>query len=253
MIGFIINYNKLYVLKRCLNSLKEVCSKIYIIDNASDYIPLLNFYKSIENSNIKIIYNSKITDPDDLDSLGYYINKYKDDEFYLVTDSDIELLYPELAINAYKTLFKHYPDVNCIGPQLKIDNIPDNYPAKSFVLQIHQYFYNQKPCCINNIYFLFKRIDTTLAIYRTDKKWERLDDNSIRVFYPFNAIHLDWYITPNNMTIDQKYYLKHNKNNKTSHWSGSWYDKSYLFFNGVNIWEVKGSLTNYKPVRLYLK
>ncbi len=253
MVGFIINYNKLEVFKRCLKSLEPILEKIYIIDNASDYKPLLEYYEKIKSYKIQIIHNSPIKEPYHLEALRYYIEKYKYGDYYLVTDSDIELLYPELAIKAYVKILKKFERINCVGAQLKIDNIPDDYPAKDSVLAIHSYFYNTKPYKYDNIYYRVAKIDTTLAVYRTEEEWKRLEDMSIRCYYPFNALHLDWYITPQNMTEDQRYFLERSKNSKVSHWLGRYYRKSPYKYIPRTIWEVKGSPYDYKPVKILLK
>ncbi len=57
---------------------------------------------------------------------------------YVVTDCDIDLsaARPE-ALEVYNELLDQFPDVACVGPMLRIEDIPPSYPLFNHVMNRH--------------------------------------------------------------------------------------------------------------------
>ncbi|WMJ74715.1 hypothetical protein RCC89_16295 [Cytophagaceae bacterium ABcell3] len=230
---YIISYNRLNVLKETIQSFLPFVdySDLIIIDNTSDYQPLLDYYQTLKDRGTKIFYNQKLEHANDLNSVSKFIdpeNKRRQCKYYVVTDPDISLK----GVN--KDFFKicryfldNYPEVNIVGPMLKIIDIPEEYPAREFVWKRHvDQFWHKEPSQEiifgKTVYFQPAKIDTTFGMLRAEKTYTRLL-TGVRLYAPYEALHLDWYITPKSMTKDQQDYSKKMGNNKISHWSGQYF------------------------------
>ena len=236
---FIISYNRLEVLKESLTYFKKVfaCQNIYLIDKGSDYRPLIDYYNELVKEGMHIIYsNPMISGPDGpggLNDLHIEINKYKDKyDYYAVTDPDISLEgFDEDILNVYAQLLDHHPEIDIVGPMLKIDDIPEKYPPREWCFKRHvEQFWHKKPEKIelNNkdIYFQKAKIDSTFGLMRATTSFVRLLDG-IRVYAPYEAKHLDWYILPTAITKDQQHYMD-NSNPLISNWGAKQYKKTPL-------------------------
>ena len=180
------NFNRLTYLKEQINWLEKCGMRnIIIIDNQSTFIPLIEFYDSL---NYKIIRCQK--------NNGYLslwfnniFNKVKND-FYIYTDSDvvgssscpndfIEFFYENLLV---------INNLDKIGFGLKLENISNE---KNSIYNIKK---NENKFWINKYYNsnIFKAsIDTTFALYKPNVYggyWL----NSGRTDYPYLADHLPW-------------------------------------------------------------
>ena len=231
---YLISYNRITVLKDTLESLIRFIpyQDIIIIDNGSDQQELLNFYDELRLKGVKVIKNKKIKQADDLNDLGDIIdeeNRARDCKYYIVSDPDISLrdVSPDF-LEICKYFLDHFEAIDIIGPMLKIIDIPANYPARELAWKKHtEQFWHKKPLVATvsdkKVYYQFATIDTSFGMLRSEKKFRRKLEG-IRLYDPYEAYHLDWYITPENMTGDQEYYLRSMRKNKISHWSSK-----YLF------------------------
>ena len=122
---------------------------------------------------------------------------------------------------------------------LKINDIPDDYYNKECAIKGHSsQFWNK-----NKEEFLYKGktikylncpIDTTFQLLSTKnipKKFPH--SNCIRVCQPYEAKHLDWYITPNNITACNIY--SYFTNTKISHWNNNkWLEVKKYYNTNIN-------------------
>lgn len=206
---FIISYNRLSYLIGIIGRLEEMGYKnIKIIDNASTYPPLLDFYDQTsyevfrmkENLGHMVFWKSDIFD------------SYRKD-LYVVTDPDILPVEdcPADFMKAFYNLLKKYPRIKKAGFSLKIDDIPKNallYDAVNKWERNYQFFKIpwEKACSSD--------IDTTFALYLPDS----LDISrrflvAIRTQCPIEARHLPWYKTlDDNNTDEDKFYNEHKTN-----------------------------------------
>lgn len=151
---FIISYNRLEVLKESLTHFRKVFlpENIYLIDKGSDYAPLINYYSELKDLGMNVIYSDPmISGPDGpggLNDLHIEIDKYKDKyDYYAVTDPDISLEGCDKDIlSVYSQLLDNYPEIDIVGPMLKIDDIPEEYPPREWCYRRHvDQFWSNKP------------------------------------------------------------------------------------------------------------
>ena len=216
---FIITCDRLEVLKESIQSYHD-CIKtpfeIVIIDFGSTYKPTLEYLKGLEQEKVKVYREKKISRKDDLNNSSGIIQDYFKDRpasNYVVTDPDIALENTSGdVLEVYAHLLENFPETPVVGPMLRTDDLPDHYPMKEGVIRWERKI-NSKP--INTIQykgkiikFILTRIDTTFGMNRAGTLWRR-SRGAFRVLPPYMAKHLNWYVDPDNLTQDQKYYREH--------------------------------------------
>ena len=119
------NFNRLTTL-RLLTETLTACgyTNIYILDNASTYPPLLEYYKTCpftvfhlnQNLGFKALWESPL-------------KKRFCNDYYIYTDSDVipSDYCPKDFIDYFFKELKKHPFARKIGFSLRIDNIPDSY------------------------------------------------------------------------------------------------------------------------------
>lgn len=217
----IINYNQLFYLKKLISFLLiRGYNNIIIIDNHSDYLPLLNYYETLDKSRITVDYQ--------MDNLGHLVlfkkknllDKYTNDGYYVLTDADIipnHKLRNNFVLDLIKVMEKKHFNISKVGFALRIDNIPDFYPLKNKVLDWETKFWKKK---LKSDKLMFRAaIDTTFALYKPFYKsyfYQNEFISAIRIAGDFECEHGGWYIDPDNMTDEQKHYF--NSSNSSSSW-----------------------------------
>ncbi len=205
------NYNRIIYLQKLIDWLEKAeMRNIYIIDNASTYPPLLDYYKNTKHIVIQLKAN-----------IGYKalwdtsIHLWFKGLPYIYTDPDI-LPIAECPLDAVKFLqdtLNKYKDITKVGFGLQLDDIPDYYPNKSDVIKWEIKFWDE-PISEN----LYKAdIDTTFALYRANsvkQQWGK----TLRTRGKYMARHLPWYENPDTVTEEELFYRKETV------WS-SWYPK----------------------------
>lgn len=237
---FIISFNRVFVLKRALKSFQKFFKNqhIYIIDKGSDYTPLLEYYLELQKAGINIIYSTPMLSgadgPGGLNDIHIEIDKFKDDfQFYAVTDPDISIENCDTDfLSTLSEMLDAMPEIDIAGPMLKIDDIPEEYPAREFCFTRHvEQFWHKAPksIFINNkdVYYQEAPIDSTFGLLRSATTFKRLL-NGVRLYNPYEGLHLDWYITPDTITDDQKNYMD-KSNQNVSHWGARLFKEQPLF------------------------
>jgi hypothetical protein len=110
-----------------------------------------------------------------------------------------------------------FEDVECVGPMLTIADVPRSYPLFNRVMQRHvEQFWGREPewAQLRNgsIAYLRCPIDTTFAVHRVGSAFRRLK-HGLRVYHPYEAKHLDWYLSKEEPT---KY--RETSSPEISHW-----------------------------------
>ena len=178
---------------------------IIIVDNNSDYQPLLEYYKSLKYQNVQVAYlgiNSC------LNGVGYLLGKLKKTDKYIVTDSDL-LPYAETPLNIIshlKKLLDKYPAYNHIGPSLEINDIPQSNILRERIVQHESQYWPPLAKKINEE-VLIAPIDSTFAMYRITSNFF-LRYPALRTDRPYTLKHLDWYLNKENPTDEMTYYIK---------------------------------------------
>ncbi|MBN2166276.1 MAG: hypothetical protein JW717_08385, partial [Marinilabiliaceae bacterium] len=136
------NYNRLDYLKKQIAWLENAGMKnIYIIDNASTYPPLLDYYKNCPYTIFKLTKNVGHTALWDTHIYLWFKNQY-----YILTDPDV-IPVEECPLNAVEHFYKlleRYPEITKVGFGLKINDLPDHYNRKQEVIEWESKFWQNE-------------------------------------------------------------------------------------------------------------
>lgn len=200
----ICNFNRLGYLKRMIASLRgRGYSNIVIIDNASTYPPLIDYYSN--ECDCQVIYLDKNWGHTALWDSGI-INQFNAD-YFVYSDPDLVFAEtcPDDILLLMLSVLKKHPSVDKIAASLKIDDIPDQYSLKDKVLENEMRFYDKMAfgCYIADV-------DTTFALYTPHASAAyHEDDFTLRTPPPYVMKHLPWYQI--NETDEDRYYKNHKR------------------------------------------
>ncbi len=206
------NFNRLDFLRQLLAWLEKAGMKrIFVIDNASTYPPLLEFYKTSK-------YPVFILDENVGHRAFWHTNfalLFKN-QHYVLTDPDVVPV-EECPLNAIEYFYKlldKYPKITKVGFGLKVDDLPDYYSRKMEVIAWEEQWWK------NEIEpGVFKaNIDTTFALYKP-KTWHQQPGKTLRTGPPFWLRHLPWYINEENLSNEEIFFRR------TASKISSWLDK----------------------------
>ena len=200
----IISYNRGRMLKKVIASYRRQSwpTEIVVHDNGSDDEETLDTLRNFEREGVRIFRRPPIQSADELNLVDETVTEsYRDRQAspYAVTDYDVDLSDAhQAAITVYLGLLASFPNAECVGPMLKISDISRSYPLFNLVMNIHiDYFWGQDPLWTvvagRRVAYLPAPIDTTFAIHRAGAPFRRLK-KGLRVYAPFEARHLDWYL-----------------------------------------------------------
>jgi len=204
---FVISYNRAAFLRRSIASYRRMEKPVEIIvhDNGSDDPETLRALEDIQRAGGIVYNNPPIRHPDELNGVNHSISDYfknwSEPSRYVVTDCDIDLSIADTsALDVYDELLDRYTAVQCVGPMLRIRDIPRNYPLFRRVTASHiDQFWHRRPEWVDlsqgRVATIEAPIDTTFALHRAGEPFHRLE-SARRVYYPFEAQHLDWYVGP---------------------------------------------------------
>lgn len=205
-------FNRLTWPKALCERLSDEGCEVILIDNGSVYPPLLEWYKICP---YKIHYLPNHYGHRSLWQSNI-IDQYKD-EYYLVTDHDLDLSgVPEGFIDILLEGLKL--DVVKSGLSLRIDDLPDNGYTKQVAEWEKKFWETEKTGM-----FYYSDVDTTLAVYARERV--PLDDSdkffrAVRADKPYEARHMPWYNTPENITKEEEFYMDNVKRNV--YWTGKY-------------------------------
>lgn len=225
---FVISYNRPSFLKRCVEALAlEERLEIIIVDNKSKRELVNSFGQKTlimkENFGHKVVWSdgfNKIV----LEYFGYDLNNQP----YIVTDCDIIVPSKVNWLDVLLRGMEKYPQYNKFGLGLNTRHIPESNKQKAQIIQHEtKNIYRKK---IGDVNFYEAPVDTTIALYRAgytkysiwgnDSELEFTGEcKSVRTFAPYEAIHLTWQMTPEEIAGEenQNYIATINKN--STHWS----------------------------------
>lgn len=214
---FIISYNRLNYLKQLIEWLtKKGFENINIIDNNSNYEPLLEYLNELSLNVVRLKEN--------LGHLALYkcglFDEVIKSQYYILSDPDVIPIEecPDDFLDIFYSFLERNKEYTKVGFSLKLDDLPDHYEPKQTVLEWESKFNDEK------IKFKYKDIqmyrsivDTTFALYRPNihcdqKKWW----SAVRSVYPYQARHLAWYENTQNPTEEDIFYKETAAKNITS-------------------------------------
>ena len=211
---FIISFNRYTMLKSLMDRLIEmkIYQRIVILDNKSDYPPLLQYYQEIKNK-FEIIYLPMNYRHGVLRNLynDEFCRKYNlHSEHYIYTDCDIVPVKecPPDFIQKFCKILEKYPHIEKVGFSIKIDDLPDSYEGKERIIKWESGHWGGRVFDEKIGIELFSApIDTTFAMRRagTFPGWSP-GTSTFRTGAPYTSRHLPWYIET--LSDEDKYYIQ---------------------------------------------
>ncbi len=203
----------------------ENVGKIYIIDNNSQYQPLLDFLERIRYhpSNLVEVISLK-TNNGPRGAWSYAWSR--ETEYYIVSDCDLDI--SECPSNTLKQLYltlQNYPDIIKTGLSLRIDDLPESEVLLKTVIAGEKTHWEKK---VDDIGFEAP-IDTTFHMCRPGLNF--VYEPAIRLKPPYSARHLPWYIQLGDISEEELVYFKllPNTHKKGLSWSTYVSDNKKLF------------------------
>lgn len=204
-----------------LTSTKALCEwllragtqRIVILDNASTYAPLLEWYRSLPEG-------VQVEKHPNLGPWAFWGLKRQETQAtpYVVTDSDLipSDCCPLDLVEKCRKVLANSPECGKVGPNLRLDNIPDL--SREFITSGDgKGWEGESP--------FWKRrhasggfnapIDTTFALYLPHSPWVPADWNNVRLDMPYVVEHTPWYVKKP-FSEEEQYYRDHT-NNTWSH------------------------------------
>lgn len=214
-IPFIIcNFNQLTYLRNLINQIRFYypSNPIYVLDNGSDYEPLLKYYSGIyQTGEFHIV---ACRENDFIGNLKNLLSSSSVDlEYHVITDPDLSIppTTPPNFLEIFKTAIDAY-GFHHAGFGLKVDDIPGWNPKAGWI-QGDERALLSAPVGIAHdtvIYVGHKApIDTTFCLYKRDNGgWSApmsgaAWSNCIRLF---EVQHLPWYLHKDHLNDEMKHY-----------------------------------------------
>ncbi|WP_022823994.1 glycosyltransferase [Hymenobacter norwichensis] len=204
------NRNHLTYLQRLIHSLeKRGYKNIYILDNDSDYGPLLQFYRETPYKVFLLGKNVGFCALWDTEVFDYF-----KDSYYVYTDSDLELVEecPNDFLTVLHYLLNKYP-LGKVGLSLLTDDLPAHFANRDEVRRWESDFQKRKV----EVLACQAMVDTTFALYPPNRFGDAGMLHAFRTNMPYSARHLPWYENTSALSAEQKYYYQNAKT--SSHWS----------------------------------
>lgn len=189
---YIISFNQLAFLRQLIDFLEKNCIRnIQIIDNKSDYAPLIDYLQASPHTVhwMEANYGHMVL---------FEHEKFKEsieNGYFVLTDPDIlpTEACPDDFLYTFLALLLRYPMKNKAGFSLKIDDLPKHYGLRDNVIAWESRFYSNR-FIHEGIPVYDAPIDTTFALNRPRKQWKNKDFfAALRVGAPYTARHLPWY------------------------------------------------------------
>ncbi len=204
------NYNRLEYLQQQVEWLMQSGHfNIHIIDNASTYPPLINFYKKTK-LRVYVLDRNVGHEAFWRTHLFQRFGRY----YHVLTDPDVlpDDNTPNDFLAYFYELLQQYPLMKKVGFGMRTDDLPDYYPKKQEVINWENKMYADEiePAVYKS------KIDTTFALYRPGAFLQCWDD-TFRTGAPYLLRHMPWYENPTAMNEESIYYLDH------AGISSSWY------------------------------
>jgi hypothetical protein len=220
---FIVNRNRLHALQRLVQWLLGAGTRrVVILDNASNYPPLLRWYQALPaGANVLLL----------PDNHGPYVLWQQGvhrvlDTPYVLTDSDVvpASFCPADLIGTLLAQLQRFPDAKKVGPALRIDNLPEHYAEVDTVRKWESQFW-EHPVAPG---VFAAPIDTTFALYPPRAEFSNEPCN-LRLGHPYIVEHTPWYVDDGALDDEERHYRAHTST-VHSNWSvpqkDSWVKKS---------------------------
>lgn len=196
------NRNRLTYMTALLDRLESIgCRRIVVLDNDSDYPPLLEWYATTRHEVVRLGAN--------LGHRALWISGIADQlagSWFVYTDPDVvpEASCPDDFLALFLETLREHPELDKVGFGLRIDDVPECYAQRDDVVRWERRFWTER----HSERFFHAPIDTTFAVYRPCTIHGPLS-RCLRSDAPYLARHLPWYEDTANLTEEQAYYYDH--------------------------------------------
>jgi hypothetical protein len=182
---------------------------LYVIDNASTYPPLIEYYRQARLSVFFLDRNVGCYSLWRTDVEQAFVSSH-----YAFTDPDVLPVdeCPNDFVACFLAVLAAHPYVDKVGFGIKIDDIPDHVPLRNEIIDIERLFW-RRPI---GDHLYAAAIDTTFAVYRPGARgghWL----SAIRTGAPYLARHATYYAAPTNLPDEELYYRRTSR--KATHWT----------------------------------
>ena len=176
--------------------------RIVLVDNASTYPPLLEYYDHSPHEVVRLAEN--LGPKDSIWGTGV-VDRYAAGSYYAVTDSDVipDPVCPGDAVAYFHWALNRFPSFVKAGFGLRIDDLPAHNELAAAVRRWEYWFWVRR--FSGNLYSA--PIDTTFALYRPHSPF--VFRPAIRTGKPYVARHEPWYVDTRNRSAEDRYYREH--------------------------------------------
>jgi hypothetical protein len=192
------NFNRVTTTKKLVEDLQRLgYTNVIILDNASTYPPLLEWYST---NPCTIKYLGKNCQSYAVYDCGV-LDEFKNLPWVVYTDSDLELN-PNTPNNFIEILIEKAEKYGYTkaGLSIKIDDLPDTKFANEYKEWEKKYW--ETPLEEN---VFDAQVDTTFCIIKPQL---RFDYKAIRVAGDMTCSHRPWYVDFNNLDQEELYYIE---------------------------------------------
>jgi hypothetical protein len=173
--------------------------QIIILDNNSNYLPLLDYYKSVPHEVIR----GPNLGPEALWRTEALWRRVRS-RYYIYTDADVvpDPNCPLDVADRFLHLLRWRLGTAKVGFGLRVDNLPDHYAKKQSVIEWESKFWVHE--VESGVYRA--PIDTTFALYRPFAAG--YEGSSLRTGMPYLALHMPWYENSAAPTEEDAHYAR---------------------------------------------
>jgi len=204
---YINNFNQLSSVKKMAEFFDDIPdTKVIVVDNASSYPPLLNWYNECKYT-IRRVGNGGPRAP----WLCSAVHDNYGNNFYVVTDADLDVSdCPKDLLNVLIDGLQNHKVIKS-GLSIEINDLPDGNPAKKGAIAWERKFWDRKTGykTKNGTQFYHADVDTTFAVYKMGKSNRYKKTNpAIRSDRPYTCKHIPWYITEKTLSREYQFIIK---------------------------------------------
>lgn len=220
MNAYITVWNRFRFLPKLCEQFTQAGLNVILIDNQSTYEPCVKYLESCPYKVIRMKQNET--------AWAFFITElYQEyrDKYFLISDSDLTIddNTPSDWLNKLVVgLELHKGDgIWKCGLSQRIDNLPNNPYANEIKAYEAGFYANPTRHGYYKVW-----MDLGIAVYDRERRGEYPNKEgnwyaAVRTQMPYTSIHHDWFLTPETMTEEDKYYLT-NSERKQDGWLCLW-------------------------------
>lgn len=179
---------------------------IYLVDNASTYTPLLDYYRRTAAT---VLFAGENVGP--RAPWRFIRERLNGQQFFAVTDCDLDLsAVPLDVVDLCAECLRQQESLVKVGCALRLDGLSPEHVAVS---REAEYWHSrlQQHVMLNDrcLEAYAAPIDTTFAVYRADGPQGTFYGPALRLAGEYACRHRPWHYTAATLPADERYYLDH--------------------------------------------